>query len=221
MTDLMHDLKNKRRMCRERHDHRPDDRGRCNSDLGAPVLKLDWATHDSAKYACEHWHYSQCLPTGKLVKVGVWENDRFIGVILFGRGASPFLGKKYDLPQTQCVELVRIALRKHITPVSRMVSIALKFLKRSNPKLRLVVSFADTAQGHRGAIYQAGNWIYTGLSSETTEVFINGRWKHMRGAFYKMSDDTPTRTMPGKHRYVMPLDKEIRNLLTKFTVQYP
>ena len=30
-----------------------------------PELKIDWATHEAAKYACLHWHYSKTIPTGK------------------------------------------------------------------------------------------------------------------------------------------------------------
>ena len=45
-----------------------------------PELKIDWATHKAAKYACENWHYSKCLPSGKTVKLGVWEDNNFIGI---------------------------------------------------------------------------------------------------------------------------------------------
>lgn len=184
-------------------------------------LKIDWASHDAAKFACEKWHYSQCLPTGKLVKVGVWENSKYIGVVIFGRGASPHLGSKFNLNQTEVCELVRIALTNHETPVSRIMAIALRFLKKSNIGLRLAVSFADPNQGHHGGVYQANNWIYTGTSGQTTEVFIDGRWRHMRGAFYKMNKDTPTRSVPGKHRYIMPLDKDMEAFIIGLSKPYP
>jgi len=184
-------------------------------------LKIDWATYEAAKYACENWHYSKCLPTGKLVKVGVWEKGKFIGVVLFGRGASAFLGKKFNLGQDEICELVRVALKKHKTQVSKIIAIALKFLKRRNKGLKLIVSFADSNQGHHGGIYQAGNWIYSGKSDKTTEVFLNGKWTHWRGAFYKMNDKSQTRITEGKHRYLMPLDKKIRQTIIKLSKPYP
>ena len=76
-------------------------------------LKISWATFESTKYACLNWHYSKCVPVGKLVKIGAWEDNKFIGVVLFGRGANQHLGKPYNLEQTECVELVRIALNRH------------------------------------------------------------------------------------------------------------
>jgi hypothetical protein len=186
-----------------------------------PQLKIDWATHDAAKYACVNWHYSGCLPVGKLVKVGAWEDNKFIGVVLFSRGASPHLGTRFNLTQDQCVELVRVALTKHKTEVSKIVAIAMKFLKKSNPKLRLVVSFADPDKGHHGGIYQAGNWIFCGNSGSTTELFIRGRWMHMRNGFKDMTKDTPQRTMPGKYRYVMPLDAEMKERILPLSKPYP
>lgn len=184
-------------------------------------LKLDWCSHEAAKYACEHWHYSRCLPTGKLIKVGVWENEKFVGVIIFSRGASPFLLKKYGLKQSQGCELTRVACTKHDTPVSKMLSIALKFLMKKAEGLQLVVSFADPAQGHHGGIYQATNWIYTGQSNPTTEVYVKGKWTHMRGAYYNMDDKSKTRTVEGKHRYLFPLNKEMRKTVIDLALPYP
>ena len=37
------------------------------------------------------------------------------------------------------------------------------------PKPSVVVSYADTAQGHVGYVYQAANFIYTGLSAKRTD----------------------------------------------------
>ena len=65
-----------------------------------------------------------------LVKIGCWEDADYIGCVLFGRGASPYLGKQYGLTQLECCELVRIALRKHETPVTRIVKIAIKLLRK-------------------------------------------------------------------------------------------
>ncbi len=195
-------------------------------------LKIAWATHDSALYACKNWHYSRCLPVGKLVKVGAWEKGKFIGVVVFGRGASPNLGKKYNLGQDRSVELVRVALDKHITPVTRIVAIAIKFLKKANPKLKLIISFADTNRGHHGGIYQGGNWLYTGTSEGNTFYMIKGKLTHPRsvGAKCTCNIETVRKKLDpnatavwceGKHRYLMALDKETEKSIEKFRTPYP
>lgn len=197
-----------------------------------PTLKIDWATHKAALFACEHWHYSGCIPKSKVVKVGVWENDQFIGVVLFSSGASPFLPKRYDLDQDECCELTRIALREHQTPVSRIVRIALSFLKRHCPGMRLVVSFADPEQGHHGGIYQAGNWIYAGQTLPAKWYMIEGKLTHprslgnrgleqsIRGA-REWDPDAYVVEVAGKHRYLMPLDAKMREQVIEMSEPYP
>jgi len=95
-------------------------------------LKINWATHEAAKYACTNWHYSKSMPVGKIVKIGAWENEKFIGVVLFSRGAAPTLGAFLGLSQLESCELTRVALDKHINPVSKILSLAIKFLKKTN-----------------------------------------------------------------------------------------
>ena len=195
-------------------------------------LKLDWCSHKAAKYAVEHWHYSKCMPVGKLVKVGAWEDNNYIGCVLFGRGATPNLGKPYGLKQTDCVELVRVALNKHITQVSQIVAVALKHLKQQSENLRLVISFADSSQGHNGGIYQAGNWVYTGRGNPATFYMIKGKLTHPRSIGAKgliqningarqIDPNAKAINVEGKHRYLMPLDKKMRRQIIKLSKPYP
>lgn len=193
-----------------------------------PQLKIDWATHEAASYACKNWHYSGCLPVGKLVKVGAWENGKFIGVVLFGRGANKSLGEPYGCDQTESCELVRIALTSHTTPVSKIMSLALKWLKKTNEKIKLVVSFADTEVGHHGGIYQATNWIYDGLTNAADEYLYKGKRWHGR-AFRKSHGSHLNYMNKGlqiikgaqKHRYLMPLDAEMKERILPLSKPYP
>jgi hypothetical protein len=180
------------------------------------------ASYEAAKYAVTNWHYSKCLPTGKLVKYGVWENDKFIGVIIFSRGASPHLGTALNLDQTEVCELTRIALNKHNAPVSQFLAAALKKLRQEQEGLKLVVSFADPKEGHVGGIYKATNWIYTGKSNEVTEYFIGNRWRHKKSVYYHPERLTaPKRISPGKFRYLFPLNRAIKKQALALALDYP
>ena len=186
-------------------------------------LKIDWATHEAAKHAVENWHYSQCLPAGKLVKVGAWENGKFIGVVIFGRGANNNLSKPYGLTQLECCELVRIALTKHAAPVSRIAALAMRFLKDQSPGLRLIVSYADPEQGHHGGIYQAGNWTYKGPSATSVKIWYKGKWSHKKTVDDSGVDQSKLkkkRSEP-KHTYLMPLDNEMRKQILPLSKPYP
>lgn len=191
-----------------------------------PDLKIDWATHEAAKYACENWHYSRCTPAGKLVKVGVWENGKFIGVVIFSRGANNTLGKPYGLDQDQCCELTRIALNKHLSPVSRIIKVAILFLKQNSPSLRLLISFADPDQGHHGGVYQATNWIYCGMTKAADEYFVHGKRMHGRSmrALYgtHIGKDFIKKVLgSSKHRYLMPLTNEMKEKIAHLAQPYP
>lgn len=193
-------------------------------------LKIDWCTHEAAKYAVENWHYSKRMPMPPLVKIGVWEDGKFIGCVLFARGANMNIGAPYHLACTEVAELVRVALTKHATPVSRIMRIACKFLTERSPGLRLLVSYADPSEGHHGGIYQACGWVYEGSCGEATQFFHEGRWKHQRevtaGAFRNPNTkrnwkSLPRRKMPGKHKYLLPLDDAMRAQVAPLAKPYP
>ena len=201
-------------------------------------FRVDWCSHEAAKYACEHWHYSRCMPAGKMVRAGVWEKGAFVGAVIFSYGASPpffkWAERVLGCNKFEIVEMTRVALRGHDTPVSKIIAIALKMLRRHCPKLRCVVSFADCDQNHHGGIYQAGNWIFTGTNcvGERCGFLIRGKKMHprslgakgyeqsLRGA--KMLDPHAVELKTkGKNKYLMPLDGEMRNLVEKMRQPYP
>jgi hypothetical protein len=74
------------------------------------------------------------------------------------------------------------------------------------PPRLVIVSYADTSQGHHGYIYQATNWIYTGLSAKRTERFdINNPNKHSKSVTENKNlvyKDLAVRDRPQKHRYI-------------------
>jgi hypothetical protein len=196
------------------------------------ALHLDWATYEAALYACEHWHYSGCMPAGRTIKLGVWEDQTFKGVVIFSRGATVSIGKPYDLKQTEVCELTRVALQKHDTAVSRIVAVALRLLKQNSPGLRLIVSYAAGEQGHHGGIYQAGGWIYEG-PAESYSFKVHGKLMHARtlSSRYGRADiewlrqnvDPKTERVTGlvRHKYLMPLDAAMREQVLPLAKTYP
>ncbi|WP_443602185.1 Mom family adenine methylcarbamoylation protein [Actinokineospora baliensis] len=197
-------------------------------------------TRAAADHAVTRWHYSAKTPRGKLACFGVWEHGVFVGSIVYGRGASNHLGRPYGLEQLQVAELVRVALTDHAAPVTQMIAATLRQLRASSPGLRLVVSFADTTQGHHGGIYQAGNWLYTGTTPpDTLSYIVHGREIHGRTlrhlavargpgetaeAFVRRTIDPHVRSIKTptlKHRYLYPLDRAMRRQLRDRARPYP
>lgn len=168
------------------------------------------------------------------VEFGVWEDDVFVGAVVYALGAAPSIGRPFGLQQTEVCELVRVALNTHESPVTMILAKTFKLLHARSPGLRLLVSFADSAHGHHGGIYQAGNWIYIG--SKGYHVYrVNGEDVHpktLHSRYGKGGQSIPwlrahvdpraTRVhTPEKHKYVLPLDKRMRKRVLPLALPYP
>jgi len=196
-----------------------------------PIIEVKRCSFEAAKYAVMNWHYSKAMPTGTLVKFGIWEDGNFIGAVLYGRGTNRHIGSQYELDQFEICELVRVALSAHKTPVSQIVAQTLKELKATNPGLRLVISYADPEQGHSGVIYKAGNWLFVGAPPSMPYFVINGKKTHSRTAYVasrnldwyrKNVDPEATKVTPKpKLKFIYPLDKQFRRKVAKLALPYP
>lgn len=194
-------------------------------------VKVDYCSYQAAKYACENFHYSECIPVIKNVTFGVWENSEFTGAIVYSRSSNQHMANFVQLPQTEAVELTRVALKEHEHPVSQVVTYSMNMLERKDNGLRLVVSYADPSEGHHGGIYQAMNWYYIG-QTESSRVLIdsNGDQVHARTLSMAKKNGYSTESkyeslqkkkVPGKHKYAYPIDDEIRQKLEGMSKPYP
>ena len=79
-------------------------------------------------------------------------------------------GEKY---QEDVYELNRLCINEGLENniLSYFVSQTLKMI----PKPKIIVSYADIDFGHNGYIYQATNWIYTGLSHTQKDWKLKGK----------------------------------------------
>lgn len=200
-----------------------------------PGLHLDFCSYEAAKSSVLRWHYSRRMPKSKLVRIGVWEERRFVGAIVYGVGANRHLASQFDLESTEACELVRVALapgRQH--PTSQCVAVSLKLLRRQSPGLKIVVSFADLGEGHLGTIYQAGGWLYLGFSDQSY-FRIHGRIVHPRTVYDRygpggqslgwLRENVDPRAerveQAPKLRYVYPFSKALRRQLVAEALPYP
>ncbi len=146
---------------------------------------------------------------------GAYSGSELIGVVTYGTPASSSLrdgiaGQEWS---SRVLELNRLCCNSEKNLASILVGRSLATL----PKPSIVVSYADTSQGHIGYIYQATNFIYTGLSAKRTDWKIKGK-EHLHGATIadesrgqenraewmrkKYGDDFYLEDRPRKHRYV-------------------
>ena len=163
-------------------------------------------------------HYLKRLPPISFA-FGLYSENELKGVCTFGCPPSKDLcvglcGREY---KDEVLELNRLFLTENKKNLaSFFVSRCLKML----PTPKVVVSYADTSANHHGYIYQATNFIYTGLSAKRKETIGIGHSRQMKW------DKENTRDRPRKHRYVYFIGnkkqkKERKNNLLYPIVDYP
>ena len=91
---------------------------------------------------------------------------KLIGAALYGHPSGFRVVKSVseDLEDGEVSELKRFWVEDGYgkNKESYCISKTLKMLKKNDPRLKAVISFADPAQEHKGTIYQATNWLYQG-----------------------------------------------------------
>lgn len=203
-------------------------------------MRVRNATRYEMDFATRRWHYSHKAPSTAFGYSYFTDGGGFMGVVLFGNGANPHIGTEYGLFCGEAIELVRVALsgEQGHGHTSRIVADALRRLHRDRPLVRLVVSYADSDQGHLGTIYQATNWIYVGKVREGVRdvLVIDGRRVHNKtiySSFPGVGLDVArdmlreaghevelSRTL-GKQKYLMPMDKKTRRRVLPLARPYP
>ena len=126
-------------------------------------------------------HYAHRIPSISFA-FGLFKDREIVGVVTYGTPASSTLCKGIcgELFQKNVLELNRLVLKNNLpNEASRLVAASLRLL----PKPKIIVSFADTAQNHLGIVYQATNFLYTGLSSKFRDVKVKGL-EHQHHATY-------------------------------------
>jgi hypothetical protein len=104
-------------------------------------------------------------------------SDKLRGVVMYGTPSSSALragiaGKEHA---NNVIELTRLWIDDS-TPKNSESYLIGNSIKHCDKEI--VVSFADTSQNHLGIVYQATNWIYTGLSAKRTDWSVEGIDKH-------------------------------------------
>lgn len=165
-------------------------------------------------------HYAKRIPSISYA-FGLFDGSEPVGYVTYGTPSSAPLraGVAGDANAHLVLELNRLVFAK---PVHNGPSILVGRSLKALPRPSIVVSFADCGQGHVGYVYQACNFIYTGLSAKRTDWKVRGmeglhgqsiadmsrhasgegrgsRADWMRQTF---GDDFYSEDRPRKHRYI-------------------
>ena len=123
-------------------------------------------------------HYAHRMPSISY-SFGLFnESNVLVGVCSFGMPPNYIEMKAWE--PFDLLELNRLVvndgLEKNV--LSYFVSKCLSLL----PTPKVIISYSDFRAGHHGYIYQATNWVYTGVGGEGQKIYImkDGSEKHQR-----------------------------------------
>ena len=122
---------------------------------------------------CKEWflkkHYAKRMPPPIMFCFGLYDQDILIGVCSYSITMATELRKKF---KSNLLELSRLVINENCTKNTLSYFVARTF--ELLPKPCVLISYADTSHNHHGYIYQATNWIYTGLSEKFMDYAIHG-----------------------------------------------
>lgn len=176
----------------------------------------DYCVKSIDSFECKDWllkkHYAKRVPT-IIYCFGLFYKNQMVGVCTFGN--PPKAMNNGEAIFAKCtiktVELNRLVTNENLNKnaLSFFVSKCIKML----PSCICIVSYADYTFGHNGYIYQATNWIYTGLNKiHERQIFYKGVEVHPRtitGKNLKISElpnidkNYTLGEYTKKHRYIM------------------
>lgn len=141
---------------------------------------------------------------------GLMDGERIAGLIIYGTPSSAPLRSGICGPEEKgnVIELTRLWIEDG-TPKnteSYLIGNTIRLVDKE-----IIVSYAEIQQGHVGTVYQATNWIYTGLSAKRTNWAVEGIDSHCQTLADKYTskeireiygDKFTLVDRPRKHRYV-------------------
>lgn len=181
-------------------------------------LVMTGATSDEVWPLVRDFHYSGRMPSA-IRHCFAWREPGG----LFGETGEPVAAAIYGNPcnrnwNQDAVELLRLVRKDDcVIALSELVNWSLRWLK-ANTSTPFALSYADSAEGHHGGIYQASNWVYIEERTEACPAFLlpNGSKKHSRQVSRELGsrsiahvaklrpDWVPIEGKP-KHLYIFPL----------------
>lgn len=162
--------------------------------------------------------------------------DEIVGVVIYGVSASSTLlkGIAGEDESGNVYELTRLWVSDEVPKngESFLIGNTLKMLDKE-----IIVSYADSSQNHLGIVYQATNFLYTGLSAKFRDPKVRGL-EHQHHATYANrlsnaqvidkfgSENVYWVERPRKHRYIFinakgKRKKELMNKLRYKLQPYP
>ena len=161
-------------------------------------LEIKRITYEETKPFLLGIHYARRMPCVQYA-FGLFKDGKIIGCITYGQPASPSLckGVAGEENRKNVIELNRLAILPEYNGKNYGSYLVSKTLKKL-PNYTFVVSYTDWGGWHHvGYVYQATNWLYTGMTKPRTDKYSeSGHSRHYA------ENETRRQIRTAKHRYI-------------------
>ena len=165
-------------------------------------------------------HYLKSMPPAAIENYGVYDHDQLVGGVVITAGARNGHRLLSGADHSAVATVARLWIEDEVgkNAESRVLSVVARLVARDH-RVKMLLSYADPAAGHRGTIYMAAGWTYLGMSQSGRYLDLgDGSPRHPRSVFSEFGTNRPSelrrRGMParsvlvaGKHRYALILDR--------------
>ena len=141
-------------------------------------------SYQTAANMVEKYHYAHRVPS-IVIAIGMYVDDVLAGCITYGvppnRNMLACCGEQF-IPRA--LELNRLFIHDWAgrNSESWLIGQSFKLLRNERPSYVLLISYADLQHKHMGTVYQATNWIYSGVGDPGGGgmVDIDGKQHHKK-----------------------------------------
>ena len=156
-------------------------------ELTIPSLWLEEIPLEiAAEFVLRH-HYSKVMPKQTKLVLGLHKGKEgpLVGVITFGWGVRPQETIRRLFPSLKTKDYFEIGKMcvhdsEPKNTESRLLSLAMNWIKKNRPGIKLIFTWADALWGKPGYVYQAANFYYGGFIWTDVYMDAEGRRFHPR-----------------------------------------
>ena len=126
-------------------------------------------TKDIAISMVQKYHYSNTLPKINKHFLGFYLKDELVGLITLGYGTRPLHTIRRIFPSLETkdyYEIGRMCMTEEMprNSESQMIALCVTWIKKHEPQIKILFTWADGMIGKPGYVYQASGFVYAGYS---------------------------------------------------------
>jgi hypothetical protein len=146
------------------------------------AIKINRLDYKLAEEFVSKWHYAGRIRYG--IPYGFKYNDELIAVIVYSPPIRESTAIKQNVDQADMLELSRLCIHPKYqikNLASYIIGLSIRYIRKTMPNIKMLISFADATYNHTGVIYRASNWKLDGIVPENywykhpSEPFIRNK----------------------------------------------